>query len=71
MTDHHVPEEQGTAEQEPDEETGDEQQVHPGWAAQSQADYDAGNSGGWGGPGDHLTGPIPKIRPASERPDES
>lgn len=37
--------------------------VHPGWASIPQDEYDLGVSGGWGTPGQHLTGPIPKLRP--------
>lgn len=43
--------------------------VHPGWASTSQDAYDNADSGGWGVPGQLLTGPIPKLRPeADQRP---
>lgn len=46
--------------------------VHPGWSFTPQSEYDLGLSGGWGTPGEHLTGPIPKLRrspaPASQAP---
>ncbi|HYO85467.1 MAG TPA: hypothetical protein VES01_03265 [Dermatophilaceae bacterium] len=31
-----------------------------------QDEYELGVSGGWGTPGDHLTGPIPRLRPATD-----
>lgn len=35
---------------------------HSGWARQPQANYDAGDSGGWGGPGHRdSTGPVPRL----------
>lgn len=43
--------------------------VHPGWASAPQDAYDTAASGGWGVPGQILTGPIPKIR--REQPDRS
>lgn len=36
--------------------------VHPGWASATQEAYDDAASGGWGVPGQAMTGPIPKIR---------
>ncbi|WP_226343815.1 DUF4282 domain-containing protein [Agilicoccus flavus] len=37
-------------------------QPHPGWSAQSQESYEAGDSGGWGGPRPNPTGPLPRLR---------
>lgn len=44
--------------------------VHPGWGTTPQDEYDLGVSGGWGTPGDHLTGPIPTI-PRRRRPNRA
>ncbi len=49
--------------------------VHPGWASAPQDAYDDAVSGGWGVPGQIMTGPIPKIRreqppPSDEAPSE-
>lgn len=42
--------------------------VHPGWASATQEAYDAAASGGWGVPGQDVTGPIPKIRRTADAP---
>lgn len=42
--------------------------VHPGWASATQQAYDDAASGGWGVPGQDLTGPIPRIRRTADVP---
>ena len=50
-------------------EDGGDPQVHPGWAHQSQASYDAASSGGWGGPGQAETGPLRLTVPVEQAED--
>lgn len=62
-----VPNDPSTPNATPSGRTPPAEDVHPGWGATPQDEYDLGVSGGWGTPGDHLTGPIPTIprrRPA-------
>lgn len=42
--------------------------AHPGWEQQPQASYEAGNSGGWGGPGIAETGPLHLTSEANPSP---
>ncbi len=42
--------------------------VHPGWASATQEAYADAASGGWGVPGQVMTGPIPKIRRTPDVP---
>lgn len=45
------------------ERTEDEQRAADGWGRQPMASYEAGDSGGWGGPVHQaLTGPLPRLR---------
>jgi hypothetical protein len=48
----------------PDVPQAESAQVHPGWGDVPDAAYELADSGGWGTPGEHLTGPIPTLRRA-------
>lgn len=39
-----------------------------GWSQQSDERYAAGDSGGWGGPEGHETGPLPRLRRGDDAP---
>lgn len=56
-----------TARREP---TDEEQRAADGWGRQPMASYEAGDSGGWGGPVHQaLTGPQPRLRYESPKAD--